>query len=84
MKVKLDMISKEIVEQYNLKEIFADGRIHIKIRKGIYGIPQVGIVANNKLKKHLAKYGYYLTKLTPGLWRHKSKNVAFTLTADDF
>ena len=67
IKVKLDIIPKKIVEQYNLNEIATDGWIHIEIRKGMYGLPQVGILANNTLKKHLAKYGYHTHKITPGL-----------------
>ena len=60
------------------------GWIYIEIRKGVYGLPQVGSFANKKLTKHLAKYGYHPTKLTPGLWKYKVNLVQLTLTVDDF
>lgn len=36
------------------------------------------------MTKHLAKYGYYPTRLTPGLWKNEANSVYFTLTVDDF
>ena len=48
------------------------------------GLPQAGILANNKLKAHLSKFGYYPTKFTPGLWKHESRHVTFALTVDGF
>ena len=84
MKVKEEIIPEEIITQYNLEDVVADGWVYIKIRKGMYGLPQAGLLGNIKLKKHLATHGYYPTKCTPGLWKHESKAIAFTLTVDDF
>ena len=33
---------------------------------------------------HLAKYGYTPCTLTPGLWKHKTWPISFTLVVDDF
>jgi hypothetical protein len=43
-----------------------------------------GIIANQRLEKHLAKYGYKPTYLTPGLWRYESRPITFSLVVDDF
>ncbi|KAL7534747.1 hypothetical protein ACHAXR_008723 [Thalassiosira sp. AJA248-18] len=41
------------------------GHVFMEIRKGMYGLPQSGILANKPLKKHLAKKGYFLKCRTP-------------------
>ena len=55
-----------------------------EIRKGVYGLPQAGILADAKLKSVLAPHGYAPTKNTPGLWTHSTCPIAFTLVVDDF
>ena len=39
-------ISMDIIIRYNLHNIAINGRIYVEIRKGMYGLPQVGILAN--------------------------------------
>ena len=56
----------------------------MEIMKGMYGLPQAGILANKKLTSHLASYGYVPTKRTPGLWTHITKDIKFSLYVDDF
>ena len=60
------------------------GYVLMEIQKGMYGLPQAGIIANKLLKKHLPKKGYYELPHTPGLWKHVSCPVMFTLVVDDF
>jgi hypothetical protein len=52
-----------------------DGFIYIKIQKGMYGLPQAGIIAQELLKKCLNKHGYRQSPLTPGLWRHDFRPI---------
>ena len=61
-------IPPDIVKQYNLNEIAIDGKVYIKIRKGMYGLPQAGILANVLLQKNLAQFAYYQCRRMPGLW----------------
>jgi hypothetical protein len=84
MRLAISLIPQEIIEQYNLMDLVVDGYVYIEIRKGMYGLPQAGIIANQKLTKHLAKYGYHPTKHTPGLWKHVQRPVTFSLVVDDF
>ena len=56
----------------------------MEIRKAIYGLPQAGVLANKLLKKRLAPEGYYEMPHTPGMWKHVSRPIAFTLVVDDF
>ncbi len=61
-----------------------DGWVYIQINKGMYGLPQAGILANNLLTKRLAAKGYYQCQYTPGLWKHVHRDIAFCLVVDDF
>ena len=47
-------------------------------------MPQAGLIANELLKKRLAKAGYYDCQFTPGLWRHVWRPITFALVVDDF
>jgi hypothetical protein len=67
MRMLLSIFPEEIVDKYNLKAFTVDGWIYIEIRKGIYGLKQAGLLANQLLQKRLASFGYYPTRHTPGL-----------------
>ena len=84
MKLRVDIIPDEIVQQYKLNNIAEDGWVYIEIRKGMYGLKQAGKLANVQLEEHLAKFGYAPTPMTPGLWRHATNGVIFSLCVDDF
>jgi len=52
MRVKLTDIPQEIIDEYNLKDkATPDGSIHIVATKGMYGLPQAGLLANELLEK---------------------------------
>ncbi len=85
MRLKLTNIPEEIIIEYNLREIATeDGYVYCKIQKGMYGLPQAGIIAQQLLKERLAKVGYHQSKIVPGLWMHETRNISFTLVVDDF
>ncbi len=54
------------------------------MRQAVWGLPQAGILVNKRLCRKLAPFGYYESTNTPGLWRHKSKPITFTLVVEDF
>ena len=56
----------------------------MRIDKGVYGLKQSGIIANNELQKHLKPYGYASVRHTPGLWECKERDTMFTLAVDEF
>jgi hypothetical protein len=85
MRLKLSNIPKEIQIEYKLGEITtSDGYVYCEIRKGMYGLPQAGIIAQELLQERLAKVGYHQSKIVPGLWTHEMRNICFTLVVDDF
>ena len=57
--IKLADIPQEVIDEYNLQDkATPDGSIHIVVNKGMYGLPQAGLLANELLKKRLNKNGY--------------------------
>ncbi|KAL7535731.1 hypothetical protein ACHAXR_006701 [Thalassiosira sp. AJA248-18] len=52
--------------------------------RGMYGLPQAGLLANKLLEKRLNENGYCQTKLVPGLWKHDWRPIQFTLVVNDF
>jgi hypothetical protein len=63
---------------------WSDGQVYIEVQKGMYGLPQAEILANQLLARRLAIHGYHQTKFTPGLWRHVNRPIQFTLVVDYF
>ena len=84
MKLPLDISPEEIIQQYNLRDLSHKGFVCMVIQKGMYGLPQAGKIANDKLKLHLAKFGYKPAPITPGLWMHQTHPLQFSLVVDDF
>ena len=50
----------------------------------MYGLPQLGLLASKQLEEQLNKYGYRYSKLVPGLWKHDTRPIHFTLVVDVF
>jgi hypothetical protein len=84
MKMLLSRFPEEIVQKYNLNALAVEGWVYIEIRKGMYGLKQAGLLANQLLQTRLAPFGYYPARHTPGLWLHKTRPISFTLVVDDF
>ncbi len=85
MRIKITDIPEEIIKEYKLCEIVTqDGYIYCKIQKGMYCLPQAGIVYQELLQERLAKVGYHQSKIIPRLWTHKTRKICFTLVVDDF
>ena len=59
MRMKLDMFPDDVIEEYNLRDkVEPNGYVCIKVRKGVYRLPQAGMLAQKLLAKRLAKHGY--------------------------
>jgi hypothetical protein len=83
MRMSLSRFPDEIVDKYNLKALSIDGWVYIEIRKGMCGLKQAGLLANQLLQKRLAPFGYYPARHIPGLWLHKTRPIAFSFIVDD-
>jgi len=84
MRMPIDLIPKEFIDAYDLLPKVKNGYVYMEIMRGMYGLPQAGILANKLLKQRLEPHGYYEVAHTPGLYRHKWRPISFTLVVDDF
>jgi hypothetical protein len=84
MRMLLSRFPEEIVNRCNLTTLAVDGWVYIEIRKGMYGLKQAGLLANQLLQKHSSPFGYYPSRHTPALWLHKTRPIAFSLIVDYF
>jgi hypothetical protein len=79
MRIPTKLIPQEIIDHYNLLPLVSDGHVYIEVQKGMYGLPQAGILANQLLACRVAIRGYHQTKFIPGLWQHVTRPIQFTL-----
>jgi hypothetical protein len=85
MRMKISDLPSNVVKAYNLIDLATnDSIIYVKIQKGMYGLPQAGILAQNLLEKHLNQHGYHQSNVTPRLWKHNWRPLLFTLCVNDF
>ena len=85
VKIKIDDIPDKIIAEYNLQEkVTPDGYVYVEIQKGMYGLPQAGILAQQLLEQRLNAHGYSQNQAVPGLWTHETRPISFTLVVDDF
>jgi len=85
IRLKLNDIPDEVINEFKLREkATKNGSIYIRANRGMYGLPQAGLLANELLEKCLNKHGYRQSKLVPGLWKHDTRPIQFTLVVDDF
>ena len=65
MRMKLDMFPDDVIKEYNLRDkVEPNGDVYIEVRKGMYGLPQAGLLAQKLLTKRLAKHGYTQSGVT--------------------
>jgi hypothetical protein len=85
IRIKLSDLPDEIIAEYQLHEKATHhGMVFVAVTKGMYGLPQAGLLANELLEKRLNQHGYFQNKLVPGFWRHLTRPIQFVLTVDDF
>jgi hypothetical protein len=85
LKMKLAGFPANVVEHYSLNEkATKDGWVYVAIKRGMYGLPQSGILAQELLEERLNLHGYHQSLYTPGLWTHESRPICFSLVVDNF
>jgi hypothetical protein len=83
IRIKISDIPDEVIREYKLREkATKNGSIYIRASRGMYSLPQAGLLANELLEKRLNKRGYWQSKLVPGLWKHDTRPIQFTLVVD--
>ncbi len=68
----------------NLNKKVLSSWVYIGMRRAVWGLLQEGILANKRLCRKLAPFGYYENATNPCLWRHELQPLIFTLVVDNF
>jgi hypothetical protein len=83
--MKLELFPQDIIEEYDLANMVDhNGNVHCEVRRGMYGLPQAGIIVQELLEERLKAAGYTQSKCTPGYWKHEWCPISFTLVIDNF
>ena len=70
-KVQYKHILEDIRSRYNLHtKVTTNNYIHIRIRKGVYGLKKAAILAYENFKRSLLPFGYAPVIDTVGVWKH--------------
>eukprot|EP00804_Cyclotella_cryptica_P029977 CCRYP_013432-RA/>CCRYP_013432-RA protein AED:0.36 eAED:0.36 QI:0/-1/0/1/-1/1/1/0/370 len=84
MQFKLSDIPDNIIKLYKLHDIAHDSYAFVHIQKGMYRLPQDGIIAQELLEQRLKANGYNQSKINSGFWTHDWQPICFVLCVDDF
>ena len=75
MRIPVELIPKEFIEFYQLKNKVKNGYVYCEIVCGMYVLPEAAILAHKLFKKRLKKRDYFEVKHTPGLFKHETRPV---------
>jgi hypothetical protein len=57
MRLPLAIIPDEVIQNYTLTDKAVDGWVYLEVRKGMYGLKQAGLLANQLMQQRLEPYG---------------------------
>ena len=85
MRLKLYNIPDDVARHYKVAtKDKSYGYVYIEIKRGMYELPQSGLLAQKLLEKRLNAEGYIQDIVVPSLWTHSWRPVTFTICVDDF
>jgi hypothetical protein len=85
MQLRIADMPEDVIAHYKLTDIAThDGCIYCEIQKGVYGLPQARIIAQQLLEKRLKAHGYSQSTITLGLWKHDTCPIRFSLVVNNF
>jgi hypothetical protein len=84
MRIPVTQIPQNVIDQNKIASLIVNGHVYIETSGVIYGLIQAGAIANRKLASTLATHGFHQMARTPGLFKHATRPISFSLTVDDF
>ena len=71
MRIHSKFFPPEIRALYMIYSIIdSDGYVYVETKKGMYGLKQAAVIADQQLVKHLDGHSYYPIPFTTGIWSH--------------
>jgi hypothetical protein len=84
LRIQAKFLPAEVMKEFGFDKYMVNGSVLFEVNKGMYGLPQAGLLAQKRLIAHLASAGYHQCKHVPCLFEHESSGTQFTLVVDDF
>ena len=84
IRIPLKMIPRATRVKHQLDQFIHRDTVLFEAQQCMYGLPQVGLLSQQRLVQHLATYGYVQDPVVPCLFKHTSRSVVFSLVVDDF
>ena len=76
MRLKIAELPQDLIDEYKLYDNKTkDGYVYLEIRKGVYGLPQAGILTQKLLEKRLNAKGCRQSGICPGFWKHNWRPI---------
>ena len=83
LRISSKFLSTASITTHQLGPYLKNGSVLFEVTEGIYGLPQSGLLAQQRLIEHLAHHGYLQDNRVPCLFKHNTNGVTFTLVVDD-
>ena len=85
MNMKPNELPKYFIKEYDLApKVDQNVYVYIEIRRGMFGLPQAGLIAQQLLETRLNAKGYSQSTLVSVLWTHAWSPITFTLYMEGF
>ena len=85
LRLKLTNLPEDVIGKYGIQDkATSEGFVYVEIHKGMYGLPQAGLLAHEFLEQIFQKHGYKQSKVTPGFWTHAWRPISLTLVVENF
>lgn len=85
MRIPLKWFSSADMIKYKINTFIEPGdtSVLVEVNGNMYGLVNASLVANRDIKKLLHKNNFVETN-TPSIYKHKTRNIQFSLVVDDF
>jgi hypothetical protein len=68
-RMKPELFPQDIIDKHSLRDkVDVDSNVFYEVQRGMYGLPQAGIIVQDLLTKRLHKEGYHQSTITIGYW----------------
>ena len=84
VRIPLKFIPKDIQRKYALDKYEHRGAVLFQVNKCMYGLPQAGLLSQQRLVAHLEQHGYIQHDHVDCLFHHAERGTRFSLVVDDF
>jgi hypothetical protein len=84
VRIPLKFIPKEVQCKYELGKYKQRDAVLFQVNKCMYGLPQAGLLSQQRLVTHLEHHGYIQHKNVDCMFHHPERGTRFSLVVDDF